>query len=394
MVYSTLRRMALAAALLPIASSALAQGCPGGSAGTVQYNNSGSCGGSSTLWFNNANGTLTATNLNAISTGGILLGGAPVLLFPPNDTNGASIAVGIGALSNNQSGGTSNVAVGNAALNSNSTGVDNVGVGALALEYNTTGYLNTAVGLNALNATTTGSGNTAVGANAGYSATTASNTTAIGFMALHSNNGARNVAVGYNALLNNTSGIDSVAVGASALAIATTANDNVAVGANALNKATTGGFNSALGDNACYLATGNDNLCLGYNSGFNGSFTSPSGLSSGTQNILVGESANITTGSGNIVIGNSLTGTTPSGNNQIDIGDQIVVANGVTTLTSPLVMRLPVTTVAALPACGAGQIGAMYAVSDAQAPTYNSPVTGGGTNAIPVFCNGSAWTAH
>jgi hypothetical protein len=380
--------------LLAAVSSALAQSCPGGSAGQVLYNNSGSCGGSSTLTFNNANGTLTATNLNATSNGGILIGGSPVLFFPPHDTGGASIAVGIGALWSNQSGGTSNVAVGNAALYSNSTGVDNVGIGALALEYNTTGYQNTAVGLDALNSTTTGSGNTAVGALAGFSATTASNTTAVGFQALHSNDGVRNVAVGYNALLSNTSGVDSVAVGADALATATTANDNVAVGANALNQAGTAGFNSALGDNACYLAAGNDNICVGYNSGFNGSFVSPAGLSSGTNNILIGESANITTGSGNVVIGNSLTATAPAGSNQIDIGDQIVVANGVTTINSPLIMRLPVTTVAALPPCNSGQAGAMYAVSDAVSPTYNSPVTGGGTSMIPVFCNGSAWTAH
>ena len=393
-MYSTLRRIAHAAALLAVASCALAQSCPSGSAGQVQYNDSGSCNGSSTLVFNNANGTLTATNLNATSTGGLLIGGSPVLFFPPNDTNGASIAVGIAALSSNQSGGTANVAVGNAALYSNSTGIDNVGIGALALEYNTTGYENTAVGLDALNATTTGSGNTAVGALAGYAGTTASRNTAVGFQALHSNNGVRNVAVGSNALLNNTSGIDSVAVGANALATATSANDNVAVGANALNQAGTAGFNSALGDNACFLATGNDNVCLGYDSGFNGSFVAPAGLSSGSYNILIGESANITTGSGNIVIGNSLTATAPTANNQIDIGDQIVVANGVTTVTSPLVMRLPVTTVAALPPCGASQTGAMYAVSDALSPGYNSPVAGGGTNVIPVFCNGSAWTAH
>src|SRR5262249_11718935 len=163
------------------------------------------------------------------------------------------------------------------------------------------------VGLDALNSTTTGSGNTAVGANAGYSGTSASNTTAVGFMALHSNNGGRNVAVGDNAPLNNTSGIHSGAVWGEGLATAPTDNDHVAVGINALNKADTAGFNSVLGDNACYLATGSDNLCLGYDSGFNGSFISPAGLSSGTHNILIGESANITTGSSNIVIGNSLT---------------------------------------------------------------------------------------
>jgi hypothetical protein len=51
-------------------------------------------------------------------------------------------------------------------------------------------------------------------------------------------------------------------------------------------------------------------------------------------------------------------------------------------------------TIATLPACGASQIGELSAVSDALAPAYNGPLTGGGASVIPVFCNGSAWTAH
>jgi hypothetical protein len=394
-MYSTLRRTACAAALLLVTGSALAQSCPGGSAGAVQYNNSGSCGGSPTLSFNNANGTLTATNLNAASSGGIDINGSPVLTFPPNDTGGASIAIGIGAIANNASGGTYNVGIGTDALFENTTGIGGTAIGFLALEGNTTGSYNTVVGFDAFVSPQTASGATVVGSLAAYQATSgATNITAVGYNALKADQGVRNVAVGYNALLSNTTGIDSVAVGANALTRNTTANDNVAIGTNALNQVVSGGFNTAFGDNACYLATGSDNLCLGYNAGFNGSFLAPAGLSSGTHNILIGESANITTGSSNIVIGNSLTATAPAGSNQINIGDQIVVANGVTTLNSPLVMRLPVTTVATLPPCGASQTGAMYAVSDALSPAYNSPVSGGGSSVIPVFCNGSAWTAH
>ncbi|MCA8430024.1 hypothetical protein [Burkholderia seminalis] len=55
---------------------------------------------------------------------------------------------------------------------------------------------------------------------------------------------------------------------------------------------------------------------------------------------------------------------------------------------------LPVTTVASLPGCGAGTRGYLYAVTDAASPTYNSSVTGGGSTTIPVFCNGTSWTAH
>lgn len=57
-------------------------------------------------------------------------------------------------------------------------------------------------------------------------------------------------------------------------------------------------------------------------------------------------------------------------------------------------VSVPTTTVASLPACGQAQKGLLYSVSDAAAPAYNAPVTGGGTNTIPVFCNGTAWTAH
>lgn len=57
-------------------------------------------------------------------------------------------------------------------------------------------------------------------------------------------------------------------------------------------------------------------------------------------------------------------------------------------------LSLPTTTVASLPHCGAAQKGLLFSVSDAVAPTYNAPLTGGGSIAIPVFCNGSLWTAH
>ena len=57
-------------------------------------------------------------------------------------------------------------------------------------------------------------------------------------------------------------------------------------------------------------------------------------------------------------------------------------------------VSVPTTTVASLPICGPDQRGLLYSVSDAAGPAYNAPVSGGGTNTIPVFCNGTAWTAH
>lgn len=52
------------------------------------------------------------------------------------------------------------------------------------------------------------------------------------------------------------------------------------------------------------------------------------------------------------------------------------------------------TIVANLPTCSAGTLGLMYAVSDATSPAYNATLTGGGSIAVPAFCNGTAWVAH
>jgi hypothetical protein len=57
-------------------------------------------------------------------------------------------------------------------------------------------------------------------------------------------------------------------------------------------------------------------------------------------------------------------------------------------------LSLPTTTVASLPTCGPAERGLLYSVSDALPPTYNARVVGGGSIAIPVYCNGSTWTAH
>lgn len=52
------------------------------------------------------------------------------------------------------------------------------------------------------------------------------------------------------------------------------------------------------------------------------------------------------------------------------------------------------TTVAGLPTCNAGNKGRWQGVTDANGPTYNATVAGGGAVAIPVYCNGTNWTAH
>lgn len=75
-------------------------------------------------------------------------------------------------------------------------------------------------------------------------------------------------------------------------------------------------------------------------------------------------------------------------------GAQVASLSNVGTLAVAGGLVLPITTVSALPACAAGAKGLMYAVSDATSPAYNGAVTGGGAVSVPVYCNGSSWTAH
>lgn len=54
--------------------------------------------------------------------------------------------------------------------------------------------------------------------------------------------------------------------------------------------------------------------------------------------------------------------------------------------------KVPVTTVANLPACNSANEGLSYGVSDqATAVAYNGAVTGSGATHQRVYCNGSAW---
>lgn len=57
-------------------------------------------------------------------------------------------------------------------------------------------------------------------------------------------------------------------------------------------------------------------------------------------------------------------------------------------------LQLPAYTVDTLPNCNAAYKGVLAYVSDAKKSTYNVVPIGGGSNAIPVFCNGSDWTMH
>jgi hypothetical protein len=71
--------------------------------------------------------------------------------------------------------------------------------------------------------------------------------------------------------------------------------------------------------------------------------------------------------------------------------DWDIVAFGGAAAGGGISANLPVSTVAGLASAGAAGLGAQAFVTDATAATFNSIAAGGGTNAVPVFCDGTNW---
>ena len=59
-----------------------------------------------------------------------------------------------------------------------------------------------------------------------------------------------------------------------------------------------------------------------------------------------------------------------------------------------LPIQPPETTVGLLPTCNGGSKGYTYRVSDANSPTWNAALAGGGSVEVLALCNGTSWTAH
>jgi hypothetical protein len=72
-----------------------------------------------------------------------------------------------------------------------------------------------------------------------------------------------------------------------------------------------------------------------------------------------------------------------------------LAARGAGQIKFDSVMNLSGYTVSTLPPCNATYNGGMAYVTDfSGTPVYNGVLTGGGMTTVPVFCNGSKWTAH
>jgi len=184
--------------------------------------------------------------------------------------------------------------------------VGNIGLGEEALNSLTSGDYNTAIGHQALNNSTTSSNSTAIGYNAGAQAGTnlQLNTVCIGDKAGFGRSGYRTVAVGSGAM-------------------------SFGLGKTAVNR------NTAIGYQALYRIDSNavDNVAVGAEAG--------NELTSGTQNVFVGEGAGdgangITTGSNNIIIGFDANATSSTASNEITLGNSSITALrcAVTSITS------------------------------------------------------------
>jgi hypothetical protein len=159
---------------------------------------------------------------------------------------------------------------------SRSGDLGNLGLGVDALENLTGGDYNLAIGANALNTLTTSQNATAVGYNAGAEAGTnlMGDTTLIGNSAGFGRSGYRTVAVGAGAMSfgsGKTAVNRNTAIGYHALyRIDTNAVDNVAVGAEAGDHVSTGTQNvfigEGAGDGTNAIETGSNNILIGYNS--------------------------------------------------------------------------------------------------------------------------------
>jgi hypothetical protein len=272
-------------------------GTPAGITGQIQFNNAGSFGADSALFWDNTNKRLgigatpaTTVRLDVRAQGALstdiafrVRNSADTLdIIRANGAGDVFVGLGAGRVNtgannsfvgqnagyNNTTGGK-NTANGVNSLYTNTTGVDNTAIGYNALQNNTTAGGNTGIGSYALQNNTLGTGNTATGSVALLSNTTGFANTANGFYALYANTiGGKNTAIGHNALYSNTTGNDGIAHGYNALQNNTTGNSNTANGSYALLSNTTGSSNTANGSISLYSnTTGSNNTAQGLNSG-------------------------------------------------------------------------------------------------------------------------------
>jgi len=124
-----------------------------------------------------------------------------------------------------------------------------------------------------------------------------------------------------------------------------------------------------------------------------GNWVKLNGTGGGTGTVTVVSSGNLTS-TALMTGGGAQTSQTPSATATMDTSGNISTPGTIQTgvgSSNPGYLQLNRTTVSALPACNSGAEGARMSVNDATATTFASIVVGGGSNHVPVYCNGTNW---
>jgi len=232
-----------------------------------------------------------------------------------NTVGSKSVAVGVGVLdAQNPTTATDmhNTAVGHGAAGGVTTGRYNTLMGSISAQNLTEGGRNTALGYGALQTDTLGNRSTALGFNA------------LGTQNFTTATDSYNIGVGYDAGGAITTGIFNSIMGGLAGDALTDADYNVAIGGNSLstdtkgNKATAVGYGALNGQNQT-TSTDTLNVAVGYTAGNN--------ISTGKFNTLIGglagasdHTTGLATGSNNVIIGYNMNTSGNASANQIALG--------------------------------------------------------------------------
>ena len=294
-----------------------------------------------------------------------------VAALNPLTSGNGNTALGVNTMRINTTG-YNNTGVGTASLFNNTAGYRNTAVGTASLLNNDDGFENTAIGHESLSGNGSGNGNVAVGYQPLFQNSSGAENVAIGYQPLYNNAaGANNIGLGYKAMYNNTQGDYNIAIGQFALSANQTADSNIAIGGQSMLNNTSGTYNTAVGQKALFFNfSGSQNTAVGLDAGYkaNNSFGTYLGYQAGrntngvsntyigwgagtdasvatTQpggdNVCVGVRAGqaITTGTQNIAIGNVANISNGTFSNTITIGhtatntqsNSVVLGNGAIT---------------------------------------------------------------
>lgn len=254
----------------------------------------------------------TAGKRGATGIGNLLIG---VNAATNVSTDSRSTVLGSNA-GNTMTGTHDNTLVGFATGYTLTSGSDNTAVGSNAGSSLTAGGTNTLIGKDTGTTLTTGSGNTMLGYQAGLNQITGNVNVFIGYatgiaavegdynVMLGSNSGhflnsgSHNTFLGSSAAFNGVNMSGSVIIGSGAGALSQTSNITI-VGTNAGSNGSVGIKNTIIGFQAGYNSNGNSNTILGNKASFSAA------SSTASCNTLIGNEAgySLTTGSRNILIG-------------------------------------------------------------------------------------------